>query len=896
MLPIAYYFLQVVLCSAMMMGYYWLVLRNKRFHQYNRFYLLAIALLSWIVPLIKIQWGYASAATDPRVMQFLSVVADNNSQIEETLIHKGFQWNWEIIAMGFYVTVSTVLLLTLAYALVRIYKLLKEHSCKSVGDVYLILTQAKGTPFSFFRYIFWNEEIDIRSDAGKQILQHELTHVQQKHSVDKIFIQLMLVVGWFNPFFWLLKREMEMIHEFIADKKAVNNGDTGSLAQMLLTAAYPKQQFALTHPFFFSPIKRRLQMLTNTKDPRFSYLRRLVVLPLLAIVVVLFAFRNKDKTNVTTLSVASVVEDVVDRISDMNQTPSNSVSVIDIALLNRTYTVVIDAGHGGKDKGEIATDGTTESELTLKLAKTIRELNQNENIRILLRRDGDIFENTVAIADKVNKQNPDLYLTIHINKASPVKMTNGQTRENPASGIELFVPDQTKATDYKGSVALANYINGSLTSLREKMLGIKSREKGIWVLNNVKSPAVLLEAGFISNEADLKKLKDAAYQKQMAAAVLQGINHYFSKPVQNKLAMEKLGLDTIVIRGKADTDEKKLVLKGVQHPSLQHVLMVLDGKKTDNAILQTLDPDQIESVTVLKNESAAALYGEDGRNGVIIITTKKAALNEKLLSISNVSIDPVKGDNLGTYEGIAVKRRADSTAAGRVYLKGLKLATASPLYIIDGVKADDIHTLDPSNIDRVDVLKDAAAIVKYGEEARNGVVVISTKKKEELMRVENVFSGNADGEKVFIQSQVPVEFPGGGVAWVKYLERNLNKDIAKKNGGPPGKYTVSVSFIVDKSGNVSDVKAENDPGYGTKEEALRLIKSGPKWKPALQNGQPVIAAHKVSISFVVPEEGKNAGITNVKISIQPGKAKPFLERDSAGNVHWKMLKVGRTNS
>jgi beta-lactamase regulating signal transducer with metallopeptidase domain len=176
-----------------------------------------------------------------------------------------------------------------------LYRLLRDHSCKNVGDVYLVLTQAKGTPFSFFRYIFWNEEIDIRSEAGKQILQHELTHVQQKHSFDKLFIQVMLIGGWFNPFFWLLRKEMDMIHEFIADKKAVNNGDTAALAQMLLTAAYPQQQFALTHPFFFSPIRRRLLMLTNNKNPRYSYIRRLVVLPLLAIVIVLFAFRSKDR-------------------------------------------------------------------------------------------------------------------------------------------------------------------------------------------------------------------------------------------------------------------------------------------------------------------------------------------------------------------------------------------------------------------------------------------------------------------------------------------------------------------------------------------------------------------------------------------------------------------------
>lgn len=311
MLTTAYYFLQVILCSALLMGYYWLVLRNKRFHQYNRFYLLAIALLSWIVPLIKIKWGHAVVSSEPQVFQFLNVVAYNNSQIEEKIIRKNFQWDWNVFSSSVYLLVSGILLISMIYALFRIYRLLKTHDCKSVGDVYLILTKAKGTPFSFFRYIFWNEEIDISSEAGKQILQHELTHVQQIHSFDKLLMQLVLIAGWFNPFFWLMKRELNLIHEFIADKKAVSNGDVATLAQMLLTAAYPRQQYMLTSPFF-SPIKRRLQMLANHKDPRFSYVRRLVVLPLLAMVVVLFAFRNKEQ-GTHTLSVATVMEKVVEK-------------------------------------------------------------------------------------------------------------------------------------------------------------------------------------------------------------------------------------------------------------------------------------------------------------------------------------------------------------------------------------------------------------------------------------------------------------------------------------------------------------------------------------------------------------------------------------------------------
>ena len=111
-----------------------------------------------------------------------------------------------------------------------------------------------------------------------------------------------------------------------------------------------------------------------------------------------------------------------------------------------------------------------------------------------------------------------------------------------------------------------------------------------------------------------------------------------------------------------------------------------------------------------------------------------------------------------------------------------------------------------------------------------------------------------DYDKVFTVVQIPAEFPGGIAGWTKYLERNLNRDLPVENGAPPGKYTVYVSFIVDKTGAISEVKAENDPGYGTAAEAVRVIKKGPAWKAAVQNGRNVIYRHKQGITFQVSED------------------------------------------
>ncbi|NCI48111.1 N-acetylmuramoyl-L-alanine amidase [Sediminibacterium soli] len=868
MLTIAYYFLQVLVCSGIMVGYYWLVLRNRRFHQYNRFYLLAITLLAWIVPLIKIRWSKPPEIDTARMIQFLSVLADNNSAMEESIGKSGFQWNNNLLIGGLYLTVTAAFLFAMIRALVRLYRLLQKHSCRSVGEVYLVLTQAAGTPFSFFRYIFWNEEIDIRSEAGRQILQHELTHVKQKHSVDKIFMQLVLAAGWFNPFFWLIRKEMEMIHEFIADKKAVADGDTAALANMLLTAAYPQQQFSLANPFFFSPIKRRLQMLTNNTNPRFSYIRRLVVLPLIAIVVVLFAFRNKEKY--VTLSMATMMEDVINKVKGGEETPANLVTIIDQANLEKRYTVVIDAGHGGQDKGSVAEDGTTESSIVLSVARMVKQFNSSDKIDIILTREEDTRMGAVDIVNRVNQVQADLYVSIHCEKSGKPSV----------SGMQLFVPNKAKASEYQKSVAAANYLTRSLGGLQKKMLGISFRQNGSWILDNVNTTAVLIETGFLTNTADLTSLKTDAYQRKLAAAILSGINGYLLAAEQDKLKpAEALSAEALL----RDTLPARI--------GLSKAMIFVDGQQIAYEKLASVSPADIDHIQVLKGKDAVALYGKPGENGVVLISTKQT------LSI-RLDTGVVLRD-YGVRPAIAaVNIRAKHVSDSLHWLsrtwEELQLEPNKPVITVDGVRYyNRLSQIDPADIASISIIKDQAAIARYGSEGRNGVIDIITKKNptegapvrlEGITTLTNIappkvsgvitggtFSGTISAATVkgtLMASTTPLEqvvvtgypgfagrndnppsFPGGLSAWANYLADHLNTGVIGANGGPRGKYTVSVFFVVLKDGTVRDIRAENDPGFGTAAEAVRVITHSGKWEPGERNGAATHMSHRVSISF-----------------------------------------------
>jgi TonB-dependent SusC/RagA subfamily outer membrane receptor len=743
MYPTLYYLLQVLVCSAVLMVYYLLVLRNKKFHQYNRFYLLGVALVSWIVPLIKIFWQQERSGV--RQVDLLNVVAVNNSEMEALVTSKQESLDLLSLLPNLYLGISVFLAVAMLVSLYRIYKIYTTHECSNLQQFYLIMTRVKGTPFSFFNYIFWNAEIDIQTPAGKQILQHELTHVTQYHSIDKIVIQLNLIAGWFNPFFWLLKKELDMIHEFIADKKSVEHGDTASFAQMLLTTAYPGQQFPLTNPFFFSPIKRRLKMLTNTKNPTFNYLRRLIVLPLLALVVLLFAFRAKENTNA-------------------------------VAPLSKTYTVVLNPGHGGIDKGVIASDGTTEARLTLEIVRQIQALNKNEKIKLVLTRDADVMQSVVAVSEFANAQSPDLFVSIHLNSVE-----GNSANKTKYEGAEIYMAAKDKAIDYDANYKLANNLAATLQEVGTPFNGVKTRNNGIWVLQAVQCPSALIEAGYLSNNNELAKIKDAEYQKKLAASILKGIENYLVDQERGTYTVVK---DTtkkvMIVQGyKISPEDTLIASKGNNKSSVvikmdaaggtnngQKPLYVLDGEVISESIMKVIDPNKIEAINVLKGPSASSLYGDKGKDGVIMITTKKGNAGKEdrgPIVVQGYKIDKqaagkdgkieivadtvvmangktvfIKSNNLKDVEFMAKNFDGAGNVSEKVKVvieevKGGS-KTSPSLIFVDGEKKTkkEMDALSPDQIKSVEIIKGESAIKAYGPDAKDGVIKITTKKKVDL--------------------------------------------------------------------------------------------------------------------------------------------------------------------
>ena len=319
-----FYFGKVIFTSGVMFLYYKLFLKDKTFHHYNRFYLLATVLIGLLLPLLKVSYFTLEVNRDMYLLinrlQYLSSTNNLNDD-----------FNYFKIGAVLTGLVAVFFLTKLIFGLVKIQLLKKKFSKENFEGISFYQTDLAEAPFSFFKNLFWKNSIAIQSDLGRQILKHEMVHIEQKHSWDKIFLEIITSLFWFNPFFYLIKKEIHLIHEYLADKKAIKNSDTKAFAQMLLASHFSGKQLPATSPFLSSNLKKRLTMLKKSKT-KFSYARRIFALPLLFILsfIYLINAKNKEITN-TNLEIENAVSQLKsDTIKTNNKI--NSITQNDIAV------------------------------------------------------------------------------------------------------------------------------------------------------------------------------------------------------------------------------------------------------------------------------------------------------------------------------------------------------------------------------------------------------------------------------------------------------------------------------------------------------------------------------------------------------------------------------------
>jgi len=280
--PLSIFIIKSSMASGIFYFYYHLALRNKKFHIYNRFYLLMSLTISLVAPFVNINLLKAEQAKNIPLQSLFQFITQQQQKLQST-----FYFNTDNILIVCMFSISIVFLIILGKKICWIYKIKKYSKQTPMNGFTFIETNARQAPFSFFNNLFWKNGVPVNNVFGEKIFKHELIHIKQKHTYDKLFIQLSTCVFWINPFFWLIQKELNTILEFIADEASVEEGDTETFAIMLLQTYNDGVYLNPISSFLNSSIKRRLNMITASKKVQYSYLRRVCGLPILLLVTIL---------------------------------------------------------------------------------------------------------------------------------------------------------------------------------------------------------------------------------------------------------------------------------------------------------------------------------------------------------------------------------------------------------------------------------------------------------------------------------------------------------------------------------------------------------------------------------------------------------------------------------
>lgn len=283
-----FYILKVIICSGVLLGYYYVSLKDKTFHHYNRFYLLFSILISLLLPLIKLE--DFTIEVNQNIYMLIDTV-QNFSSPENTDTYENLYYTVAFSVLG---VISVYFLGKFIYGTFKIHELKRKFERENIEGINFYRTDLTDAPFSYFKNLFWKNSITLNSEIGKQILKHEMVHIEQKHTFDKIILEIITSVFWFNPFYHLIKKEINLIHEYLADKKAVRQSDTKAFAQMLLASHFSGTELPATSPFLSSNLKKRLTMLQKSQT-KFGYARRILALPVVFTVAFAYMVNAKNK-------------------------------------------------------------------------------------------------------------------------------------------------------------------------------------------------------------------------------------------------------------------------------------------------------------------------------------------------------------------------------------------------------------------------------------------------------------------------------------------------------------------------------------------------------------------------------------------------------------------------
>ena len=684
------YILKSSVCLVLFYLFFRLLLSKETFHRFNRMALLGVLFFSLLIPCIEVTTRHQVEVQQAvlsieqlLLMAELEATPANVGAVQETPTI-----SWVQIVLLVYLAGILFLVCRNIYSLICLFRLVHsgKHEKLEKG-VTLVVHNQEIAPFSWMKYIVISRK-DLEEN-GREILIHEMAHIHHRHSVDLLVADICIFFQWFNPGAWLLKQELQNIHEYEADETVINEGVNAKEYQLLLIKkAVGTRLYSMANSFNHSKLKKRITMMLKEKSNPWARLKYLYVLPLAAIAVTAFARPeiSEKMEEISAVKVNDLAEIVQEKVLQDTVKVSKDEKKDDLVV----------SGVKSKEEEEIVIFEVVEQMpeypggmsalqkyLSEKIAGspmkgkaggrvmvgfTVAETGKIKDVRVLQSDEASLNQE----AERIVSEMPDWIPGKQRGRPVPVKYTvpirfgNIRFAENKQplifadgkeismdamekldpSTIESFsvLKDSASIKVYgkrgANGVILVNTQRGSKTKIQNKEISFSQKT------TNTDAVPDFPVSGTVVDEQGRPKAGVSIIVPNTNHGTITDINGHFSlkamkdgnlwfsfigyKPVKASVSstmnirMEQEVVDLFPeLSGSVKNGNSGFkVNNGVTVHGIkgEEPLVIIDGKEAmEKDALSKLAPDHIKSISVLKEKSAQVVYGDKGKNGVIIV-------------------------------------------------------------------------------------------------------------------------------------------------------------------------------------------------------------------------------------------------------------------------------------
>ena len=604
------YILKSALCLVVYYLFYKLLLSRDTFHRFNRYALVALLVCSMLLPLLHININKVEdgATTGSAVVEVLDAGAVTMLTDAEAPLWPKVVATLLLIYLGGVIFFALRSLVTYLSLWRMLHRGEERQMPEGFGNARLVVTKDKVSPFSWMHYIVVNE--DDLGEGERAIFLHEMGHIAHRHTYDLILTELSTIVQWFNPAIWLMREELQAIHEFEADEAVLDRGVNVREYQLLLIkkAAGSRLQ-SITNSLHQSSIKKRITMMQKKKSNPWARAKSLVAIPVAIFSVALFS--TQAATALSSEIAGCKVSDLFS--NDQENNPKNCVTIVYQAGVEGYSAHLID------EKGAIQAKALTdedlkdiyskEGQLALKIAKDtpmkyVGDLKKRcKELNIIKLAYGD-SEHVHLVFEKADLSSPSSSAIQYHGSLSyddEVKTVCEVEPEFPGGSKELMkfiaeklrYPSECAEKGIEGRVTLSFIVekDGSITNIEE----LRSPD-----------PRLTAEAKRV-----LSLMPNWTPGKQDGEAVR--VKYMIPVTFRKNGGYAVITIDDV----KPSTSKTSVKFEG---------LRLLDGKPISEEEFSKLSTDIIESMEILKDEADISKYiGQypEAKNGIIKINTKK---------------------------------------------------------------------------------------------------------------------------------------------------------------------------------------------------------------------------------------------------------------------------------